>query len=148
MAVVALVTVTFVLLLACYLSLRPTSASARHTASKWELQDSAVYVVSTMNLARCRDRRLLTSILDRQYAVTQYDVYADESVPGLFFIEPKRRDGSSVGALAYQLGWTAPMSVSSSLDVLRMHRAPAAADSAFRHDRKRRIGSFTSTVPS
>jgi hypothetical protein len=148
LVVATVAAVVIVVLGAVYLSWKPTSASARHTLSKWELHDSAVYVVSTMNLARCNDRRLLTPILDHQFGVTHYDVYADQLTTGLFFIEPKRSDGSSAGALAYQMGWMAPQSVSSWLDALHMHRAPPEVSSAFKNDQKRLIGSFASTVPS
>jgi hypothetical protein len=148
LVVVTVAAVVIVASGAVYLSWKPTSASARHTLSKWELRDSAAYVVSTMNLARCNGRRLLTPILDHQYGVTHYDVYADQATTGLFFIEPKRSDGSSTGALAYQMGWMAPQSVSSSFDALHTHRAPPDVYSAFKNDKKHLIGSFASTVPS
>jgi len=124
------------------------SAAAHHNSVSWSQRDRAVYVVSTMNLVHCRTGRLLTSTLVQRFGVTHYDVYADQQVSNLYFIEPKRDDGTSAGALAYQLGWVAPMSVSPFLDKLHIHHAPGSAVSAFHNDLKQLIGSFTSTIPS
>ena len=126
---------------------RPASVSAHRTMSIWDRRDSASYVVSTMNLVHVRDGRRLTSLLVHRYPVARYDVYADRRVDNLFFIEPENADGTAVAGLAYQLGWTAPMSVSPSISTLHVPAAPADVFAAFRHDRKQLIGSFSSTVP-
>jgi hypothetical protein len=111
-------------------------------------RDSAAYVVSTLNLVHCRDGRSLALILSQCYPGARYDVFVDQQISNLFFIEPRRADGSTVGALAYQLGWVAPMSVTSSLSALYVRSAPAAVYSEFRTDAKQFIGTFSSTVPT
>ncbi len=127
---------------------RPTPVAAHRSMSIWDRHDSAAYVVSTLNLVHCRGGHPLTTVLVHRYPVARYDVYADQQDNTLFFIEPKRGDGKPVGALAYQLGWTAPMSVSTSVSSLYVRPAPADAYAAFRNDPKQLIGSFSSTVPS
>lgn len=101
-----------------------------------------------MNLLRFRNGRPLTIALVQKMSVTHYDVYADQEVSDLYFIEPMTDSDSSVGALAYQMGWLVPMSVSSALDKLHVRHAPSGAYAAFRSDAKQLIGSFTSTFPS
>jgi hypothetical protein len=124
------------------------AAVVHHNSTSWSQRDRAVYVVSTMNVLHCRSGRLLTDMLVRKFGVTHYDVYADQQSSELYFIEPKRDDGTSAGSLAYQMGWAAPMSVSTFLDKLHIHHAPGSAVSAYRNDLKQLIGSFTSTIPS
>jgi hypothetical protein len=135
-------------LVACWLPWSAMSVSAHHGTANWNQRDRAVYVVSTLNLVHCQSGRLLTTMLVRKLGVTHYDVYADQQTNNLYFIEPRRDDGSSVGALAYQMGWVAAMSVSPSLDKLHVRHAPGSAYAAYRNDPKQLVGSFTSTVPS
>jgi hypothetical protein len=135
-------------LFACLIPWNTATAAVHHNASSWGQRDCAIYVVSTMNLLHSRGGHLLTTTLVHKFAVTHYDVYADQQVSDLYFIEPRRDDGSSAGALAYHLGWLVPMSVSSSLDKLHVRHAPSSAYSAYHVDLKQLIGSFTSTIPS
>ena len=79
------------------------AAAVHHSTSSWSRHDCAVYVVSTMNLLHFRNGRPITSALVQKMAVTHYDVYADQQVSDLYFIEPMTDGGSSVGALAYQV---------------------------------------------
>jgi hypothetical protein len=124
------------------------NAASHRSSSNWSQHDTAVYVVSTMNLLHTHGGHALTTMLAHHLRVTHYDVYADQQEANLYFIEPRRDDESSVGVLAYQMGWVAPMSVSSSFDKLRIRHAPNSDYSAYRNDPKQLIGSFTSTVPS
>jgi hypothetical protein len=101
-----------------------------------------------MNLLHWRNGHLVTTMLVHKFGVTHYDVYADQLSSDLYFIEPKRDDGTSAGALAYQMGWVAPMSVSPFLDKLHIRHAPGIAISAYHNDPKQLIGSFASTIPS
>jgi hypothetical protein len=135
-------------LLVCLIPGSAATAADHHNSSNWNQRDVAVYVVSTMNLLHSRSGHALTTTLSHQLGVTHYDVYADGEVANLYFIEPRRDDESSVGALAYQMGWVAPMSVSSSLDRLHVRHAPGSDYAAYRNDPKQLIGSFTSTFPS
>lgn len=123
-------------------------AASHRTTSNWTQHDVAVYVVSTMNLLHSRGGRALTTALTHRLGVTHYDVYADQQVANLYFIEPRKDDESSVGALAYQMGWVAPMSLSSTFDKLHVRHAPNSDYWAYRNDPKQLIGSFTSTFPS
>jgi hypothetical protein len=123
-------------------------AASHRNASNWKQHDIAVYVVSTLNLLHTHNGQALTATLAQHLGVTHYDVYADQQVANLYFIEPRKDDESSVGALAYQMGWVAPMSVSSSFNKLHVRHAPNADYSAYRNDLKQLIGTFTSTVPS
>lgn len=124
------------------------NAAVHQNTSSWSKHDCAVYVLSTMNLLHFRNGRPLTSALVQKMAVTHYDVYADQQVSDLYFIEPMTDSDSSVGALAYQMGWLVPMSVSAALDRFHVRHAPSSAYTAFRSDTKQLLGSFTSTFPS
>jgi hypothetical protein len=137
-----------VTLLATSLPQSAVRASTHRSSSSWSQRDCAVYVVSTMNLLRARNGRSVTSLLTQKLAVTRFEVYADQQVADLYFIELKRDDGSTAAALAYQMGWTVPMSVSHSLDRFPIRHAPASSYSAFRDDDTQLIGTFTSTIPS
>lgn len=137
-------------LAALFASFIPCSAviAAHRDDANWSRRDRAVYVVSTMNLLHARSGRSLTTMLVHKLGVTHFDVYADQQVNDLYFIEPRRDDGSSAGALAYQMGWVVPMSLSPSLDKLHLRHAPSRACAAYRNDLKQLIGSFASTFPT
>ena len=143
-----LVAIALFPLLAFFASARGVTAAAHTSDSNWAQRDRAVYVVSTLNLLHARNGRLLITVFTHKLGVTHYDVFADGGVSDLYFVELKREDGSSAGALAYQMGWLAPMSVSTSLDRLHVRHAPATAATAYRTDAKQLIGSFTSTISS
>lgn len=148
LAATTVTTVLVALLITMYHPWTLVTASAHRIMSSWDRRDSAAYVISTLNLVHCRDGRSLAPILSQRYPGARYDVYVDQQISNLFFIEPRRADGSTVGALAYQLGWVAPMSVTSSLSALHVRSAPAAVYSEFRNDTKQFIGAFSSTLPT
>ncbi|HEY8684683.1 MAG TPA: hypothetical protein VIO57_03650 [Chloroflexota bacterium] len=138
----------FIALLSICVPWGSAHAAVHRNGSSWSQRDCAAYVVSTMNLMHFRNGRPLTSALVQKFAVTHYDVYADQQAADLYFIEPMAADDSSIGALAYHMGWQIPMSVSSSLDKLHVRHAPGSVYAAYRSDAKLLIGSFTSTFPS
>ena len=128
----------------------PASAagSASHQpAPNWGQHDTAVYVVSTLNLLHTRKGQAITAFLTRTLAVTQYDVLADGSVSALYFIELRRDDGTVAGALAYQLGWPKPQLLTLALPKGVCKHAAATIMQAYRSDPKQLIGSFASTLP-
>lgn len=112
----------------------------------WNQRDTAVYVVSTLNLVRVHHRSL-TSVLSSQ-DVTQYDVYADLDVGDQYYIQLKRDDGNVVGVLAYRMGWLKPKSISAFTDKLGVRKAPRSMVTAYKSNHKELIGSFTSTLPT
>ena len=118
----------------------PTSPPSPIT---WQQRDTAVYVVSTLNLVRTPAGQPLVEKLN----AARFDVYADLARADLYFIILRSRDGSVVGAFAYQLGWAKPRSISRSTRLLGIERAPRSVVLAFRTDHKQLIGSFTSTMP-
>ena len=143
-----LIAIVLIPLVAFFVSARGVTAAAHHSDSSWNQRDRAVYVVSTLNLLHTRSGHPLITVFTHKLGVNHYDVYADEAVSDLYFVELRREDGTSAGALAYQMGWLAPMSVSPSLDRLHVRHAPAPAAAGYRTDAKQLIGSFTSTVSS
>ncbi|HEX6508009.1 MAG TPA: hypothetical protein VF221_10285 [Chloroflexota bacterium] len=127
---------------------RAAGSTAHQHAVNWSQHDSAVYVVSTLNLIRSHGGRTLSSALMQKYGVTHFDVYGDLESSDLYFIELRKDDGSSFATLAYQMGWQKPMSLSPALDRFHVRRAPYAVSSEYHTDSKQLIGSFTSTLPS
>jgi len=132
------------------ISIIPTRASehADQRPVNWNQHDTAVYVVSTLNLLRTHSGRPFTSIWVRKGRVTHFDVYADGSRDNLYFIEMKRSDDSVVGALAYQMGWDRPRTVTTSITRFHIPSAPDKVIQSYQSDVKFSIGSFTSTLPA
>jgi len=132
------------------ISIIPAHASghADQRAVNWNQHDTAVYVVSTLNLLRTHGGRPFTSIWVRKGRVTHFDVYADGSQDNLYFIEMKRSDNSMVGALAYQMGWDKPRTVTSSITRFHIPSAPDRVIQSYQSDVKTPIGSFTTTLPA
>lgn len=114
----------------------------QHT-SNWQQRDTAIYVVSTLNLLRDSSGQLLVAKLN----VAHFDVYADSVDSDLYFIQLRGKSGGLVGLLAYQMGWQTPKSMSRSTSRLGIRRAPRDDGRAYRTDAKQLIGSFTSTSP-
>ncbi len=141
-------------ILGCVLTLAigiiPANAAvhADQRAVNWTQHDTAVYVVSTLNLLRTRSGRPFTSIWVRRGRVTHFDVYADGSQDNLYFIEIKRSDHLMVGALAYQMGWDKPRIVTSSITKFHIPSAPDRVIQSYQNDVKTPIGSFTTTLPA
>ncbi len=131
-------------------SIIPAHASVRtdQHAVNWNQHDTAVYVVSTLNLLRTHDGRPFASIWERRGRVTHFDIYADGSQDNLYFIEMKRSDNSMVGALAYQMGWDKPRTVTSSITKFHIPSAPDRVIQSYQTDVKTPIGSFTTTLPT
>lgn len=132
------------------ISIIPARASghADQRPVNWNQHDTAVYVVSTLNLLRTRSGRPFTSIWVRKGRVTHFDVYADGSQDNLYFIEMKRSDDSVVGALAYQMGWDRPRTVTTSITRFHIPSAPDKVIQSYQSDVKFSIGSFSSTLPA
>ena len=132
------------------ISIIPARASghADQRPVNWNQHDTAVYVVSTLNLLRTHSGRPFTSIWVRKGRVTHFDVYADGSRDNLYFIEMKRSDDSVVGALAYQMGWDRPRTVTTSITRFHIPSAPDKVIQSYQSDVKFSIGSFSSTLPA
>lgn len=114
----------------------------------WDQRDTAVYVVSTLNLLHTHAGKPITDVLSRKLHVARYDIYADSAVANLYFIQLRRDDGSVAGVFAYEIGWSKPMLVSLSVRRALARRAPDKLSQEYRTDPKQLIGSFTSTLPS
>jgi hypothetical protein len=135
---------------AVFMSTVPAHAagSTSHApAPNWAQHDTAVYVVSTLNLLHTKKGQSITAFLTRKLAVTQYDVLADASVSDLYFIELRRDDDTVAGALAYQLGWPKPQILTLALPQGVCKHAAGRIMQAYRSDPKQLIGSFSSTLP-
>lgn len=132
------------------ISIIPARASghADQRPVNWNQHDTAVYVLSTLNLLRTHGGRPFTSIWAHKGRVTHFDVYADGSQDNLYFIEMKRSDNSVVGALGYQMGWDKPRSVTPSITRFHIPPAPDRVIQSYQSDVKFSIGSFTTTLPA
>lgn len=135
--------------LACAASVVPTHAQGSGSHGKspinWQQRDTAIYVVSTLNLLGRTQNHTVQQLFQR-LNITRLDVFADTDQRDLYFIELKRDDGTTAGSLAYQLGWAKPKRVSWSA----VKSIPVVAGSiaqAYKTDDKALIGSFTSTLP-
>jgi hypothetical protein len=140
-------------------SVAPAAAASRHGATSatrrgargvpdWNQRDTAVYVVSTLNLLRTSAGQPLTRVFTDRLHVRRYDVYADALISDLYFINLVKQDGTVVGTLAYRMGWQKPMAVSHPLGRMRIKLATSDVQNNFRVDRKVLMASFTSTLPS
>ena len=127
-------------------SVRVSHAQQRSTID-WGTHDTAVYVVSTVNVLRTRTGRPIGRLLRHKLGVRRYNVYADGEVTDLYFIDMVKLDGTSIGTLAYKMGWQKPMSLSSVFDNLSISQAPNTISTGYKSDKKTLIGSFTSTMP-
>jgi len=117
----------------------------RPRGRSWAEHDTAVYVVSTLNLVRTHRHSLPDRLT--HFGITRYEVYSDLDKADVYFIELRRADGTIVGALVYRMGWLKPESVSLFTDRLGVQKAPRPLVEAYESDRKALIGSFTSTLP-
>ncbi len=124
------------------------SGHSDQRAVNWNRHDTAVYVVSTLNLLRTHNGRPLTSFWVHKGGVSHFDVYADNSQDNLYFIELMRADNSMVGALAYQMGWDKPRSVTPRVTKFHIAPAPDKVIQSYQSDVKTSLGSFTSTLPA
>lgn len=122
------------------------SGSHGKSPVNWQQRDTAVYVVSTLNLLG-RTRNHSVQRVFQRLNITHLDVYADSAQANLYFIELKRDDSTTVGALAYQMGWSKPKRISWAAGK-RIPSVAGAIVQAYRMDAKTLIGSFTSTLPA
>jgi hypothetical protein len=126
------------------------AGSAHHSqrsADTWSQHDTAVYVVSTLNLLRTHAGKSVATILQHRDSVARYDVLGDSRTTSLYFVELKEADGSTFGVYAYQLGWARPMAVTSSVSHFGVKLATSDIVAAYRSDPKALLESFTSTLP-
>ena len=128
-------------------SSKPVDRGGRHKAVTWQRRDVAAYVVSTMNLLHADSGRSLTSSLTQRYGIGHFDVYADMNVQNLYYIELRRNGGAVTGALAYQMGWLSPRSVSAFTDHLGVPRAADKITADYQLDSRTLLGTFRTTVP-
>lgn len=124
------------------------AAGRIHRAIDWQQRDTAIYVVSTLNLVHVRHNQPLVSVVQSRLDVTRYAVYSAAREPNLFFIRMQLDDGSCAGALAYRMGWRMPRSISTSVRRLGVSTAPVPDVRAYWSGPKKLIGTFTSTLPS
>jgi hypothetical protein len=146
---------TLVVLFLNFISLAVTTSvvgaagqSARdHHSVNWATRDTAVYVVSTLNLLHTRQGHFVPAVLEH-HGVTRFDVYADADTDGLYFVLLRKDNGATVGGLAYQMGWARPQSLFGVTDRFStIQRAAFNVKQEYKSDNKVLIGSFTSTMP-
>src|SRR5579859_2504535 len=115
-----------------------------HKVATWERHDTAVYVVSTLNLCTDSQGRSLYMRVNP----THFDVFSDQNRDDLYFIKLRNRLNRTVGILSYQMGSLKPQAISFSMVRLGIPRANLSILMAFRSDPKQLLESFSSTVPS
>lgn len=135
-------------LIACVGSAGAASAPTHGKTVNWGQHDTAVYVVSTLNLLHTKKGQSVPSMFQQRMGVSHFDVYADTAVSDLYFVQMKRDDGSIVAAFAYTMGWTKPKLVYSTTDKLGRAKPALKIVVSYKSDPKQLIGSFTSTLPS
>jgi len=131
-------------------SVLPVSAattSGHQHQVHWKKRDTAIYVVSTVNLLRDDGGKLLAPSLKSELQINRFAVYADTLQTDLYFIV-LRHGPDVVGALAYKMGWPQPMSVSAATDQIGARKALPAIVQAYSSDPKSLMGTFKSTLPS
>lgn len=120
------------------------SPSTGNKVATWQRHDTAVYVVSTLNLLTDAQGHPLYM----RGAPTHFDVLADLAKDDLYFIRLRNRLGRAVGLLSYQMGSVKPQAISYSMVRAGIPRANEVIISAFRSDPKQLLESFTTTVPN
>lgn len=144
------VVVAFTLLLLGLTVAAPANAAHRRSNQatvNWAQHDTAVYVVSTLNLLRSDSGQSLTTVFKSQLHVKRYMVEADASVPDLYFIDLVSKSHDVVGAFAYKMGWQKPVAVTD-FGIVSLPRATADVLTAYRTDHRTKVGIFNSTLPS
>jgi hypothetical protein len=120
---------------------------ASQTSINWAQRDTAVYVVSTLNLLRTDTGQPITNLFKFQLHVKHYTVEADAVVPDLYFINLVNKSKTVVGTFAYKMGWQKPQAITE-FAVASLPRAPADIVTAYRADRHLKVATFNSTLPS
>lgn len=122
------------------------SGSKTSNTINWDQRDTAVYVVSTLNLLRTHNGRPVSVTYARRFNVTKYSVLADTKNADLYFVELKRDDGSTFGVYAYQMGWAKPAALTPSVRHFGARAASSEIAQDYRSDPKVLVGTFTSTL--
>ena len=120
---------------------------SRQHETNWNQRDTAIYVVSTLNLVRTTGGRPFAQAVSSDMDVTHFDVYADLDRNGLYFIQLKRDDDSVAAVLAYQMGWLKPKSVTTVGHRFGLRPAAWPIVQAYKGDTKGFMQSFASTMP-
>lgn len=119
------------------------ATKARPGSINWDQRDTAIYVVSTLNLARTPKGHTLA----QSPGARRFDVFADTENVDLYFIQIHTRSGR-VGVLAYEMGWAKPQSIGNFPARFGLRVAPPMVVAAYKDDPKQLIGSFNTTLPS
>jgi hypothetical protein len=123
--------------------------SGHHSvATNWTQYDTSTYVLSTLNLVDPLGSGRPDAFWKDELHAARFDVYADPSQPGLYFIEARRDDGSVAAAFAYKMGWSVPRlldPIAPTPPVAHLARAPRAVSEEFHADHRVLLGSFDST---
>jgi hypothetical protein len=124
-----------------------SAAISPSAPADWSQYDTAVYVVSTLNVVRTRDAQPLVPLLAARYGVVRYAIWQDLQAID-YVIQPKRASGRNAGMLVYRLGWDKPYSFSRFTHKLGVPGPPQPIPGNFQTDSKKLIGTFASTLPS
>jgi hypothetical protein len=127
----------------------PPQSTHRQQVPDWNQQDTAAYVVSTLNLLHTRTGRPLVTTLTRSANVDRFEVWEVLGGPrGLYIIQLKDAYGEWLGAFVYRMGWMKPMSASPLTDHLGVRHAWPRILNLSRQYPKKLIGTFGSTLPT
>jgi hypothetical protein len=113
----------------------------------WRERDTAIYVLSTLNLLSGLSPDALTQRLRRTAHIRSYAVATDLLKPGIYFILLERADTTIDGACVYRMGWLAPQAATSLPPPLRARWASWSMGVAYRSDPTRVVYSATSLMP-
>lgn len=125
------------------------AAKTSHPAHdmNWQQHDTAVYVVSTLNLIRAPNGSPISTLLESKLNVSEYRVFADLQDSDMFYVDVRRDNGSLVGTYVYQMGWLKPRALSAALIRYGAQAAPSKYFAEYHSDTKLLLGTFTSTLP-
>jgi hypothetical protein len=126
----------------------PARASQSSGAVDWQSHDTAVYVVSTINLLHPVNGVPAARAFHDVLGTERYAVLADQVWPDRYFIALQGSSGEVVGALEYALGWRKPRAVTDSTIHLGIRPAGRHGIRAYHHDLQLQIGVFTSPSPT
>jgi hypothetical protein len=115
--------------------------------ANWGQRDTAVYVVSTLNVCRNHKGQPISTALQRRFLATKYSVLEDTKNQDLYFIEVKKDDDTVIGAYAYQMGWVKPQAITPALAHFGMRRATGDIAADYKSDPKVLMATFSSTRP-
>lgn len=137
------------LLLGLVVSAPANAAHRQDTRShvNWAQRDTAVYVVSTLNLLRLDNGQPITNLFKYQLHVKKYTIEADTSVPDLYFIDLVNKSNTVVGTFVYKMGWQKPEAITD-FGVSTVPRATPDLANAYRTDHRAKVATFSSTLPS